>query len=490
MQKHRREDISGEISNVTTHNDTIDVTNTKCAEETIGQVKKAVHHIEQKARREGRTSVEVQFDRMMARMIVAAIDVAEVYSPPRVAQVAREMGFRGGWSLDLTTSESGGRQWDFNQLEMRNRAARLILKDRPLLLIGSPMCTVYSCMNRINHARMSPEEVKESFKYARKHLEFVAKLYQMQIDAGRYFLHGHPHTASSWEEPRIRSILKNQDVVKVVGDQCMYGLKVRDKEREGPAQKRTGFMTNSMCIAQQLMQRCPNKKGFEVHRHVRLENGRTRDAQTYPQELCRAICIGIQKQIRADTSGQFLLMEVENEETNSKDLMNASRELEAKRRIVEEPLDASLEQAWDDVSGAELNPSQVKAARAEETEYIHKMKFYEKVPIAECHKKTGKDPIAIRWIDINKGDNQSPNYRSRLVAREINICKRNDFFAATFPLEALKMVLSMTATANKGEIIMVNDISGAFFHARVKRDVYVHLPNEDRGPGEDNFVES
>ena len=63
----------------------------------------------------------------------------------------------------------------------------------------------------------------------------------------------------------------------------MYGLKVRDKEREGPAQKRTGFMTDSVCIAQQLMQRCPNKKVFEVHRHVSLENGRTRDAQINPE---------------------------------------------------------------------------------------------------------------------------------------------------------------------------------------------------------------
>ena len=73
------------------------------------------------------------------------------------------------------------------------------------------------------------------------------------------------------------------------------------------------------------------------------------------------------------------------------------------------------------------------------------------------------------------------------MAREINTYKRDDLFAATPPLEALKMVLSMTATANKGEIIMVNDISRAFFHARVKKDVYVQLPNEDRGPGEEQL---
>ena len=113
----------------------------------------------------------------------------------------------------------------------------------------------------------------------------------------------------------------------------------------------------------------------------------------YPRELCGAICVGLQEQIKADAAGQFLLMEVENEGVNSKDLMNASRELETKHQIVEEPQDASLEQAWDDVSGAESNPNQVKAARAEEIKYIHKTKLYEKVPITECHKKTGKGPI-------------------------------------------------------------------------------------------------
>ena len=73
------------------------------------------------------------------------------------------------------------------------------------------------------------------------------------------------------------------------------------------------------------------------------------------------------------------------------------------------------------------------------------------------------------------------------MAREIHTYKRDDLFAAMPPLEALKMILSMTATSNKGEVIMVNDMSRAFFHAKVTRDVYVHLPNEDKGPGEDQL---
>ena len=32
---------------------------------------------------------------------------------------------------------------------------------------------------------------------------------------------------------------------------------------------------------------------------------------------------------------------------------------------------------------------------------------------------------------------------------------------------------------------MINDVSRAFFHAKVKRDVYVDIPEEDREPGDE-----
>ena len=160
--------------------------------------------------------------------------------------------------------------------------------------------------------------------------------------------------------------------------------------------------------------------------------------------------------------------------------MQTTIKLREKCQTVEEEEDDLLEEVWDDVSGAALKPEEVKRVRREETEYVHNMKLYDKVSIDEAYQKTGKGPISVRWIDINKGDVESPNYRSRLVAREINTSKRDDLFAATPPLEALKVILSLTSSGNKGEILMINDISRAFFHAPAKRAVYVQLPNEDR----------
>ena len=40
-----------------------------------------------------------------------------------------------------------------------------------------------------------------------------------------------------------------------------------------------------------------------------------------------------------------------------------------------------------------------------------------KRPIDEASRKTGKPPIIVRWVDINKGDDVSPSIESRLVAR-------------------------------------------------------------------------
>ena len=54
-------------------------------------------------------------------------------------------------------------------------------------------------------------------------------------------------------------------------------------------------------------------------------------------------------------------------------------------------------------------------------------------------------PIGCRWVDINKGDEDNPEYRSRLVAKEIKKDRNQDLFAATPPLEAKRLLFSMFA---------------------------------------------
>ena len=147
---------------------------------------------------------------------------------------------------------------------------------------------------------------------------------------------------------------------------------------------------------------------------------------------------------------------------------------------------------YDELSGSWLDPDRVKQARIEEMEEFRKHKVYEKVTIQECWDKTGRNPIGVKWVDVNKGDNSNPDYRSRLVAQEIKTDKREDLFAATPPLEAIKMVLSMAVTEGigfkagnrKGGVkIDFIDVRRAYSHARARREVYVNLPQEDSTPG-------
>ena len=97
--------------------------------------------------------------------------------------------------------------------------------------------------------------------------------------------------------------------------------------------------------------------------------------------------------------------------------------------------------------------------------------------------------MKIKWIDINKGDENNSEVRCRMVGKEFNLGeKRLDLFAPTPPLEIFKILFSLAVTEgigykrgrkHLGKKIDVIDISNAFFHADALREVYVELPPED-----------
>ena len=101
-------------------------------------------------------------------------------------------------------------------------------------------------------------------------------------------------------------------------------------------------------------------------------------------------------------------------------------------------------------------------------------------------KKLRQAPIGVRWVDVNKGDKTSPNYRSRFVAMEFKIDERPEWYAATPPSECLKIVLSKMAT-NKSMKMLYADVSRAYFYAPVARPVYVQIPEEDRQKGDEDM---
>ena len=70
--------------------------------------------------------------------------------------------------------------------------------------------------------------------------------------------------------------------------------------------------------------------------------------------------------------------------------------------------------------------------------------------LEEARRKTGKPPVTVRWVDLNKDDDSIPNVRSRLVARQVRQPGEEVICAPTPPLESLRTILSLAATDIEG----------------------------------------
>ena len=73
----------------------------------------------------------------------------------------------------------------------------------------------------------------------------------------------------------------------------------------------------------------------------------------------------------------------------------------------------------DDLTGQLLDRRPVREARRKELDVFESKGVWTKRAIDEARRRTGKPPITVRWVDVNKGDDTNPNISSRLVARQI-----------------------------------------------------------------------
>jgi hypothetical protein len=111
---------------------------------------------------------------------IAKAKVAELYSPPRVTeQISRlpHVALEPGLTFDLRMGRDG-KSWDLRKEADRARARKLISQEKPFIVIGSPPCTDFSSWNtRLNHKRMSPEEVQRRKVEAETLLGFAIEEY-------------------------------------------------------------------------------------------------------------------------------------------------------------------------------------------------------------------------------------------------------------------------------------------------------------------------
>ena len=76
-----------------------------------------------------------------------------------------------------------------------------------------------------------------------------------------------------------------------------------------------------------------------------------------------------------------------------------------------------MRSAFGDVGTAALDPKKAYAARMQEVMFIRGMNLYVAVLVPECWEPTRKFPIRTGCVDVNKGDEMNPTYKSRNAVR-------------------------------------------------------------------------
>ena len=99
----------------------------------------------------------------------------------------------------------------------------------------------------------------------------------------------------------------------------------------------------------------------------------------------------------------------------------------------------------DEYTGEVLPEPEVHSALIDELEYFAKHVFVA-IPAEEAKADPDGKLIGTRWVNCNKGDVENPDVRCRLVAQEVAQEADVNFYAATPPLEAKRLLFSQWAT--------------------------------------------
>ena len=299
-------------------------------------------------------------------------DIGEVFCKDRFSAVCQKHGLHSGFAIDLTTG------WDLDKDDHKKAARDLVRRARPLFIIGSPECTAFSTL--LNFGTIKEDKYKELVSKGMDHLNQCIGMYESEIQQGRYFIHEHPHSAWSWKVKRMRDLADRPGITYVRMDQCEAGQTAKTVDgRELPAQKPTGWLTNSPEVAKQLARfQCRNRRqGWDQHEHAHLISGKAKGAECYPPRLVHATLLDIKKQIESDQQKEIGSIDVG---------YNIEEEVGHGSAFMDE----QAEEFFDEISGAKLPPELVRKAIQDEIDFLRDIVVYKKVPESQA---VGKEKV-------------------------------------------------------------------------------------------------
>ena len=90
---------------------------------------------------------------------------------------------------------------------------------------------------------------------------------------------------------------------------------------------------------------------------------------------------------------------------------------------VSQEADAPVDEEWyyDDKTGRRLELMLVKAAELEELSFMEKMGVGTECAEKECWERLGRAPTSTTFVRVNKGNEEKPDVRCRLCARDFKV---------------------------------------------------------------------
>ena len=254
--------------------------------------------------------------------------------------------------LDLRPTSKQVKRWNLFDPKHQRAILWLILKNCPKIVIGYGKCIL-----------------------------FCTVLYHEQIRRGTWFLHDLGGDASQLSLPCMVRLECRHDVLHALGN-------ARDKRDGG----RVSFLTNSPRTARRVEgSKRREDLDFDIYEGLRQQVGDVGHTSTM---------------MHMASGTQARLLDLTPQTLNRRSRRSAGGQ------IVQELNSIREGKHWDDAKGGWLDPVFVRKAREEEMQYVEEHAVYEKVPMSQCWKETGKNPIKTGWADTNKGTPQCPNVRS------------------------------------------------------------------------------
>ena len=202
----------------------------------------------------------------------------------RVTQEAGKRGHRVGEPLSLETG------WDFMKGLDRKAAYNLIEKTKPYFLVVAYPCGPWSPLIRLRPAA-NLEQIRQEHRVL---IQFALKLARLQKKNHCHFILENPIGSASWSLPEVVKFLEEEEARLAKFDQCRFNLR---SEAGMLHKKGTQMATSSEAMHRRLDGvRC---SGDHLHQQVIGGSRITERAGHYPQELARAMVLGMEEEFES-----------------------------------------------------------------------------------------------------------------------------------------------------------------------------------------------